>query len=123
MIVTSGMTMAHGAKDTLQFKFEAEIIHWRGPSPFFFAPIPDTHVERLRGIAKAMTYGWGCVPVEAKVGGVVFTTSLFPRGETYLLPLKVAVRRKTNITVGDSVAVDMTVQAMSARAKRLARGG
>jgi hypothetical protein len=111
--------MARGVKDTLRFRFKAEIIHWRGPSPFFFAPVPDAQVERLRGIAKAMTYGWGCVPVEAKVGGVVFTTSLFPRRETFLLPLKVAVRRQTNITVGDTVAVDMTVQAMSARAKRL----
>ncbi len=50
------------------------------------------------------------VPVEASVGGVAFTTSLFPKDGTYLLPLKVAVRRKTNVTAGDCVPVEMTIR-------------
>ena len=73
----------------LQVSFETRIIEWRGPAPFFYAPIPAQHAEAFRGAAKIATYGWGCVPVEAEIGGVVFNTSLFPRGETYLLPLKV----------------------------------
>ena len=62
--------------------------------------------------AKAVTYGWGVVPVEATVGGVSFTTSLFPKDGTYLLPLKDAVRRATGVTAGDLVAVEMTIQAV-----------
>jgi hypothetical protein len=58
-----------------------------------------------------VTYGWGVIPVEATVGGVVFTTSLFPKDGTYLLPLKDAVRQKTNITAGDTISVDMTIRA------------
>jgi hypothetical protein len=99
-------------KSQVRFRFETAIIEWRGPAPFFYAPVPVEHVEELRAVAKAVSYGWGCVPVEATVGGVRFTTSLFPKGETYLLPLKVAVRRKANITVGDVVAVVMTVGAV-----------
>ena len=86
------------------------MIHWRGPSPFFYAPIPDAHLDELRRAARIATYGWGCVPVEAKIGEVEFTTSLFPKDGTYLLPLKVAVRRKTNVTAGDVIAVEMAVQ-------------
>jgi hypothetical protein len=93
-----------------QFSFETRVIYWRGPSPFFYAPVPAEHVEELRQIARFVTYGWGMVPVEAKVGGVAFKTALYPKDETYLLPLKVAVRRKTNITAGDLIAVDMTIQ-------------
>lgn len=93
----------------VQFRFEARVIHWRGPSPFFFAPIPPAQAADVRLAAKSASYGWGVVPVEATIGGVSFTTSLFPRDDTYLLPLKDTVRRKTNITAGDEVSVEMTV--------------
>lgn len=93
------------------FRFDTKIIEWRGPAPFFYAPVPEEHVEELRRLAKVLSYGWGVVPVEAKIGGVSFTTSLFPKGETYLLPLKVDVRRRTNVTVGDTISVVMTLGA------------
>lgn len=96
------------------FRFDTGIIEWRGPAPFFYAPVPQEHVEELRRLAKVVSYGWGCVPVEAQVAGVRFTTSLFPKGDTYLLPLKVAVRRKANITVGDTISVAMTLGAARA---------
>ena len=47
--------------------------------PFFYAPVPAHHVATLRQIAKAVTYGWGMVPVEARIGDVAFKTSLSPR--------------------------------------------
>ena len=75
-----------------RFRFDAEIIHWRGPSPFFFAPAPADQVEALRQAARLATYGWGVVPVEAAIGGVTFRTSLFPKDGTYLVPIKDAVR-------------------------------
>ena len=95
-----------------RFKFDAEIIEWRGPAPFFYAPIPAAQAGEVRALAKVASYGWGCVPVEAKIGGVTFTTSLFPKDDTYLLPLKVAVRRKINVTAGDRVTVAMTLGAV-----------
>ncbi|WP_442583306.1 DUF1905 domain-containing protein [Mesorhizobium sp. ASY16-5R] len=93
----------------LRFKFEAEVIHWRGPSPFFFAPIPRPYAEDIRRISKEVTYGWGVIPVEAMIAGVAFRTSLFPKDDTYLLPLKDKVRRMIGITAGDPVSVDITV--------------
>ena len=68
-------------------------------------------MEELRSVARAVTYGWGMISVEAMVGGVAFTTSLFPKDATYLLPLKDAVRRKAGVTAGDRIAVEMTIQA------------
>ena len=93
-----------------QFRFDATVIYWRGPSPFFFAPIPAQCAAELRQVSKLVTYGWGMVPVDATIGGVGFYTALFPKDETYLLPLKADVRRKTNITAGDTIAVEMTIQ-------------
>ena len=99
----------------MQFRFEATVIDWRGPSPFFFAPIPPDLAEELRQVARVVTYGWGMIPVEATIGGVAFTTSLFPKDDTYLLPLKDAVRRRTGVTAGDRIAVEMTIAAERSR--------
>jgi hypothetical protein len=95
----------------LTLGFDAEVIYWRGPSPFFFVPVPPSEALELRRIAPAATYGWGMIPVEAKIGLTAFTTALFPKDDTYLLPLKVAVRRKTGVTAGDQVVVEVTVRA------------
>jgi Domain of unknown function (DUF1905) len=93
-----------------QFSFEAEIIHWRGPAPFFYAPIPKHDATEIRKLSRLVSYGWGVIPVEAAIAGVAFRTSLVPKDETYLLPIKAAVRRKANITAGDLIAVEMTLQ-------------
>lgn len=94
-----------------QFSFEAQVIYWRGPSPFFYAPIPLRQAVDIRALAKLVTYGWGMIPVDAVVAGVAFYTALFPKDETYLLPLKVAVRRRASITAGDVISVEMTLRA------------
>ena len=92
------------------FAFRATVIEWRGPAPYFYAPIPSEHVEAIRRAARVVSYGWGVIPVEATIGGVTFTTSLFPKDETYLLPIKLDVRRRTGITVGDAIDVKMSLQ-------------
>ena len=64
----------------------------------------------IRQASRLVSYGWGCIPVEARVGEVTFKTSLFPKDDTYLLPLKAAVRKRADITAGDMIQVEMTVQ-------------
>jgi hypothetical protein len=94
----------------VELNFETTVLYWRGPAPFFFAPLPPAEAEQVRQVSKFVTYGWGMVPVEATINGVTFTTSMFRREETYFLPLKDAVRRKCGVTADDVVAVEMTIQ-------------
>jgi len=93
----------------VQFRFEATIIEWRGPSPYFYAPVPAAVAAELHALSRAVSYGWGVIPVEAELGEAAFRTSLFPKDGGYLLPLKDAVRRKAGVTVGDAVAIAMTL--------------
>lgn len=95
----------------MQFRFEATVLHWRGPSPYFFAPVPQDAADEIRRLARLVSYGWGVIPVEATIAGVAFTTSLFPKDGAYLLPLKDAVRRKAAITAGDAIEVEMALRA------------
>lgn len=75
--------------------FTGRLIEWRGPSPYYFVPVPDEESAAIREVAAIATYGWGVIPVEALIGGIAFETSLFPKDGGYLLPLKDAVRKPT----------------------------
>ena len=92
------------------FSFEAEMIYWRGPAPFFFVPVPAEVAAEIGRLARRVSYGWGMIPVEAEISGVRFSTALFPKDGTYFLPVKTKVRERTNVTAGDVIAVEMTVQ-------------
>ena len=93
----------------LRFSFPTTLIEWRGPAPFVYAPLPREHADKIEQVKKQVSYGWGVIPVTAEISGTAFTTSLFPRDGTYLLPIKLAVRKATGITVGDAVAVTIEI--------------
>lgn len=93
----------------MELEFEAEVIEWRGPAPFFYARLPADAAEEITHVKKLVTYGWGVIPAEAIINGVGFATSLFPKDGGYLLPLKASVRKAIGVTVGDVVAVSMQV--------------
>ena len=93
-----------------RFIFEADVIHWRGPSPYFFAPLPAGTAEEIRELSRLLSYGWGMIPVDAVIGETAFYTAVFAKNDTYFLPLKDAVRKKTGITAGDTIAVQMTLR-------------
>jgi len=100
----------HADREILaEIAFEATVIHWRGPSPYFFVAVPDEHVGEVQFAARLASYGWGVVPVSASIGAVAFETSLFPKDSGYLLPLKVAVRKRAKIALGNDIAVTLRI--------------
>ena len=97
--------------ERLELSFSAVVIEWRGPAPFFYARIPLEPAAEIAAVKRAASYGWGAIPVTARIGATSFSTSLFPKDGTYLLPLKAAVRRQLAVTVGDEVEVEMEIGA------------
>ncbi|WEK42333.1 MAG: DUF1905 domain-containing protein [Candidatus Sphingomonas colombiensis] len=95
----------------LEITFEAEVIQWRGPAPFFFVTIPKRYTSAIKRAARIASYGWGVVPVTVEIGAVGFTTSLFPRDGGYLVPLKNAVREEAAVVLGDMVRMAVTIAA------------
>ncbi|WP_344756340.1 DUF1905 domain-containing protein [Gryllotalpicola koreensis] len=93
----------------MELRFRSEIIYWRGPAPFTFVRIPEAQSDDIAEIASMVSYGWGAIPVNARIGKTDFYTALFPKDGVYLLPVKVAVRRAEGIDVGDEVAVELSV--------------
>ena len=94
----------------MEWTFEGSIIYWRGPAPFYFVPLSEDVVADLAPVANQLTYGWGCIPVQATIGDTAFDTALFPKDGGYLLPLKNAVRSPQGLSAGSDVTVEMTVR-------------
>ena len=92
----------------MEFDFEGRVVEWRGPAPFYFVAIPEAESADIKAAAKGIEY-WGQVPVTVRIGDALFSTALFPRDGRYLLPLKVAVRNATRITLDDIVAVELSI--------------
>ena len=38
-----------------QFSVEATVIYWRGPEPFFYAPVPPAEAEEIRRASKLVS--------------------------------------------------------------------
>jgi hypothetical protein len=94
--------------------FDAELFEWRGPAPFVWAALTEDASD-LVSFQKA-SYGWGAVPVRVKIGGTEWETSLLPKGDVYVLPVKAAVRAAEGIDIGDVVSITLVVAPRSGRA-------
>lgn len=95
----------------MQLDFSGEVWFWKGPSPWHFVTVPDDECDALETISSAVSYGWGMIPVTAKIGGTQWTTSLFPKDGRYIVPLKDVVRKGEGIQLGDVVTVRLKVAA------------
>ena len=89
--------------------FAGRLIEWRGPAPFYFVRLPEGVAAEIGDVARMASYGWGCIPVRARINQTEFTTSLFPKDGGYLLPVKAAVRRPLGLDLDDPVNVELSV--------------
>lgn len=83
---------------------------WRGPAPWHFVTVPTEHCGALAAAAPAVTYGWGMIPVTARIGGTSWRTSLWPKDGRYVVPVKAAVRRAEELEPGEPVTVRLTIE-------------
>lgn len=90
-------------------EFEGVIFYWRGPAPFLFVAVPDDKSKDIKAVSALSTYGWGVIPVQARIGKTSWKTSLFPKNGRYLVPIKVMVQKAENLQVDDWVALQLEV--------------
>ena len=92
----------------MEIEFAGEVVEWRGPAPYLFVVLPLDAADLVDEVKADVVY-WGVVPVRAWIGETSFTTAMFPREETWFLPLKVAVRRAEDVDLGDVLDVRLQV--------------
>jgi hypothetical protein len=93
----------------LDLAFSGELWVWRGPSPYHFVTVPDDASDAIRAVSREVTYGWGVIPVQARIGDSAWTTSLFPKDGRYLVPIKDVVRKAERLAPGDIVEIRLVI--------------
>lgn len=93
----------------VKISFSNEIWYWRGPSPFHFLSVPEANSRTIKEVSKLVTYGWGVVPVIARIGKTEWSTSLIPKNGLYLVPLKDVVRSSEGLEIGDIAKIQLTL--------------
>ena len=89
----------------LHFEITGTVIEWRGPAPFYFLPTPIEVTEEIELYKRELSYGWCVIPAKVTIGKTTVTTSLIPRDGSFYIPLKDAIRKPNQITLGDRVTL------------------
>ncbi|MEU4675554.1 DUF1905 domain-containing protein [Micromonospora sp. NPDC023737] len=93
----------------MELEFAGEMWFWRGPAPWHFVTVPIAECRELAATASAVSYGWGMIPVIARIGTTTWATSLFPKDGSYLVPVRSSVRKAEGLEVGETVSVRLSV--------------
>jgi hypothetical protein len=93
----------------MELEFSGLMWFWKGPAPWHFITVPDEECADLEAASAFVTYGWGMIPVTARIGATGWKTSLFPKDGRYIVPVKASVRKAEELEIGDSVTVRLTI--------------
>ena len=93
----------------MELGFSGELWFWRGPAPWHFITVPDEECGALEAASRSVSYGWGMIPVTARIGKTGWTTSLFPKEGRYVVPVKAWVRKAEALELGDLAEVRLTI--------------
>jgi hypothetical protein len=95
---------------SMMIEFVGEIFYWRGPAPYLFVAVPDAPSRELKAISAHVTYGWGVIPVYARIGKTEWQTSLFPKEGRYLVPIRMSIQKSENLDVGSRAVIQLEVR-------------
>ena len=84
---------------------------WKGSDAagrWYFITVPEEQSDEIRAHAFGNPRGFRSVKVEARIGDVIWRTSVFPLNSGgYLLPVKADVRKRASLAAGDEVTVEL----------------
>lgn len=63
----------------------------------------------MKAISGFVTYGWGMIPVTVRIGKTKWKTSLWPKDDSYIVPIKAIVRKAEMLEEGDTVTIQLEV--------------
>ena len=93
------------------FSMRSKVKRFPGMEAWHFAEVPVKTSAQIKKIFGHMARGWGSLRVQAVIGDTSWKSSIFPdkKSKTYVLPLKIAVRKAEGITSGKTIALKLEV--------------
>lgn len=100
------------AKKT-NFNLKGEVWLWGydDNAPWHFVSIPQKETMQIKKDFGALSRGWRSLPVSVTIGKSIWQTSIFldSRTDSYLVPLKAAIRKKEDVYKGDNIKFSIKI--------------
>jgi len=87
------------------YTIKSKVLVYPGMNSWRFLVVPKEIGKEIKETFGKHAKGWGSIPVSAAIGKTVWKTSIFPdrQSGTYLLPLKIQIRKAEGIMDDDTV--------------------
>ncbi|TFC28792.1 DUF1905 domain-containing protein [Cryobacterium sp. TMT1-3] len=94
------------------FEFQAALWEATSTSFWVFLSLPTDVTDEIRERSTVPRRGFGSIPVTVSIGNTSWTTSIFPdsKRNSYVLPVKKAVRTQQGLAVGDTAAIVLSLE-------------
>jgi len=88
----------------IKYEFAARPWQYNGPGGWHFISLPTNLAKEIRNALKSEE-GWGRLKAIAKIGNSEWKTAIWfdTKLNTYLLPLKLEIRKKENLSIDKEV--------------------
>jgi Domain of unknown function (DUF1905) len=95
----------------LSFTFTATLWMYQGKGAWHFLTIPKDAADEIR-FFNASAKGFTPLKVTATIGSTTWKTAIFPdsKSGSFVLVVKLAVRKTENLKAGDNVTATVTVK-------------
>jgi len=96
-----------------KIKYEFSCRMWKHSSPggWYFVSLPRLLSKEIRENLKWQEEGWGRMRAHAEIGNIKWETAIWfdTKEETYLLPVKAEIRKKTNLEIDKKIEMNVWV--------------
>ena len=98
----------------IKYEFSAKVYHYSTSEDMIgwtIVSLPKEISIEIRDNFKQLEQGWGRMKVTAKIGNSEWQTAIWfdTKQNTYLLPLKAAIRKKENVVLDENVGIVILV--------------
>ena len=95
----------------IRYEFSAKLWKSSSPGAWFFLSIPKEISKEIRENLRWQEEGWGRMKVSACIQDIKWNTAIWfdTRMDTYLLPLKSEIRKKTGLKPDDEVVLSISI--------------
>ncbi|MBI4363330.1 MAG: DUF1905 domain-containing protein [Candidatus Doudnabacteria bacterium] len=94
------------------YKTRAKVWVYPGIAPWHLITLPKKQSDKIKQLFGDMHRGWGSLPVAVTIGKTSWKTSIFldRKAGAYILPLKVEVRKKEQVSAGDNITFSLEIR-------------
>lgn len=95
----------------IKYQFSAKLWQHQAPGGWVFVSLPEDMSKEIRDNLQFQEEGWGRMKATARIKDIEWDTAIWfdKKANTYLLPIKSDVRKKTNIALDDVIDVSVFI--------------